>query len=725
MKEYGFVRITAVTPKVAIADVDANFQEHLNVIQADNFTQIDGSYIEGGEPGAESDVIVFPELSLTGYTCEDLFFQKTLQNKVLDALYKLASMSSHWRSTVIVGCPIYLREDNTLRNCAVIIGGGKIQGIIPKTYLPNYNEFYEARWFAGAQEKDPKEINIGLPEKVPFGTDLLFAPDYCAQLKFGVEICEDVWSPIPPSSYQALAGATVLFNLSASNEVIGKADYRRNFVKSQSGKLSAAYIYCSSGPTESTKDLVFGGHNIIGESGNIVSEGRKFVRETHSITYDVDVEKLGHERSKMPGTFAECHTRNQKEFHTISYMTNPLVNKNTDLYRSVNAHPFVPKNHHELDDRCGEIFGIQTCGLAKRLEQVSKGVVIGVSGGLDSTLALLVACKTFDMLGEPRSNITGITMPGFGTTTRTLNNAKRLMLNLEVSQKTIDIREACVQMWKDMEHCPFGSVELQSGQTVEEYIHELACSDDPDEFENFNQYESHMLTVERLEDALEQLPPKAQDLVFENVQARIRTTLLMSHGFVLGTGDLSEMALGWCTYNGDHMSMYNVNCSIPKTLVKFLVEYIAEHEVDKTWVNRNNTYHCLLDIVKTPISPELLPTQNGEITQVTEDHIGPYELHDFFLAAVVRNGYTPSKILFLAQYAEFDKEYTLEELGKWLKMFYKRFFGQQFKRDCVPDGPKVGTVSLSPRGDWRMPTEAQSTAWLAEVDLFLEIHKEQ
>lgn len=690
-----YCRVTAVSPKVVIGNVVANVEEHVRVIEEDRKT-------------IESDIIVFPELSLTGYTCEDLFMQKSLQDKVLKSLFHLAQLSEMWGSTVIVGLPVFIKEDGTLRNCAAIIGGGEIFGVVPKTYLPNYREFYEARWFAPAKPTDPQKINL-IGHTVNFGTDQLFKPKY-GNCTFGVEICEDVWSPIPPSSFQALAGATVLFNLSASNETIGKSDYRRNFVKGQSGKLVAAYVYCSSGPTESTKDLVFGGHNIIGEGGSLVAESEKFIRETHSLTADIDVERLLTERASMPGTYAECAYRNAKPFRVIGYMTNPLVKKNTKLFRHVEAHPFIPKNEVELNARCAEIFGIQTAGLAKRLERVSKDTYIGVSGGLDSTLALLVACKTYDMLGIDRKHIHGITMPGFGTTGRTKNNADILMDTLGISKKTVDIREMCIQTWKDMEYCPFGDVIVSSSDLVDISFRDFMLKNHTQD-----EFDWSAFNVGNLEYAIQNhLPPNQSDLVFENVQARVRTLVLMSHGFVLGTGDLSELALGWCTYNGDHMSMYNVNCSIPKTLVKFLVKYIAKNEVDE------QVRSCLMDIVDTPISPELLPMKNGEIAQVTEDYIGPYELHDFFLYNFMRCGFSPSKIMFLAEHAIFDKSYTIEEIGKWLKMFYKRFFTQQFKRDCVPDGPKVGSVSLSPRGDWRMPPDADCSDWTKEVDFYLE-----
>lgn len=697
-----YCRVTAVSPKVVIGNVIANLNEHIRVIEEDIHS-------------VESDVIVFPELSLTGYTCEDLFMQKSLQENAIGALFKLAELSGNWMTTVIVGLPVFLDEDGTLRNCAAVISGGYVKGIVPKTFLPNYREFYEARWFAPAKPSDPKVVKLA-NYAVNFGTDQLFLQKKYDQTiwKFGIEICEDVWAPIPPSSFQALNGATILFNLSASNETIGKSDYRRNFVKGQSGKLSAAYVYCSSGPTESTKDLVFGGHNIIGEGGSIIAESEKFIRETHWLTADIDVERLLTERASMPGTFAECAHRNMKPFRVIEYLTYPHLKKNKKLLRHVEAHPFVPKNELELNARCAEIFGIQTAGLAKRLERVSKDTYIGVSGGLDSTLALLVACKTYDMLGIDRKHIHGITMPGFGTTNRTKNNADILMDTLGISKKTIDIRDMCVQTWKDMEYCPFGDVVIEPapsmGRPYSMTLKDYMLKNPPQKDEEIDWSD---FTKENLVYGISLLPSNQNDLIFENVQARIRTMVLMSHGFVLGTGDMSELALGWCTYNGDHMSMYNVNCSIPKTLVKFLVKYIANNEVEE------KVKSCLMDIVDTPISPELLPMNNGEIAQVTEDHVGPYELHDFFLYNFMRCGFSPSKIMFLAENAKFERTYTIEEIGKWLKLFYNRFFTQQFKRDCVPNGPKVGSVSLSPRGDWRMPSDADCSDWIKEVNEYL------
>lgn len=725
MKKHGYCRVTAVTPRVAVGDVKANLEEHVRMILRDQFGRTDPV----DSCGTESHIMVFPELSLTGYTCEDLFLQHSLQEQASSALRRLAEQSGDWRSTVIVGLPVFLHEDGSIRNCAAVIGAGRVQGIVPKTYLPNYREFYEARWFAGAQAGDPPLIRIGDTEPVPFGADLLFSPQYGggAVLKFGVEICEDVWAPIPPSSFQALAGASVLFNLSASNESIGKSTYRRDFVKGQSGKLSAAYVYCSSGPTESTKDLVFGGHNLIGEGGVIMAESEKFIRESHTLTADIDVEHLLSERASMPATYARCASRNVRPFRVIEYRPRPLAEKSRALYRHVEAHPFVPKVQAELNKRCAEIFGIQTCGLAKRLERVTRDTYIGVSGGVDSTLALLVACKTYDMLGIDRKHLHGITMPGYGTSVRTRSNSDTLMKNLGISRKTVDIRRLCVQTWRDMGYCPFADIALENGAhtiSVKQYIHELAVEDGTAGARREDGFDIRELTVERLEKAIALLPDDAQDLVFENVQARVRTLILMSHGFVLGTGDLSELALGWCTYNGDHISMYNVNCSIPKTLIRFLVEYIANHEVDRRWLNHQEIRDCLLDIVKTPISPELLPARNGEIQQHTENSIGPYELHDFFLYNVMRNGFAPGKILFLARFAEFDKPYGIKEIGDWLKVFYSRFFTQQYKRDCAPDGPKVGSVSLSPRGDWRMPSDAERGAWIEAVDEWLRLNED-
>jgi NAD+ synthase (glutamine-hydrolysing) len=492
----------------------------------------------------------------------------------------------------------------------------------------------------------------------------------------GVEICEDLWVPVPPSSDQALAGANVLVNLSASNEVIGKVGYRRELVSSQSGRCIAGYVYCSSGVHESTTDLVFGGHCLVAENGSIIAESPRFDREPALLVHEIDLQRLQADRLSTT-TFHDAGPRRQ--FRCIAFELDAIKDRN--LSRTIDAHPFVPRGEHELKERCDEIFHTQVAGLAKRLEHIGNPpVTIGVSGGLDSTLALLVTCKTFDALKSPRSKILAFTMPGFGTTSRTKNNAIALMRQLGVTAREIDIRHLCLAEWKALGYKPFG-IGLDG------------------------------LDVESLTAKLRDLPAdKRHDLVFENLQARVRTNLLMNAGFVIGTGDVSELALGWCTYNADHMSMYNVNVSIPKTLVKFLVRWAAQNEFE------GEARRTLLDIADTEISPELLPADGSGKVQSTEGSIGPYELHDFFLYHFIRTGASPSKILYFARHAKFDREYPPDRLKHWLGVFLKRFFANQFKRSTLPDGPKVGTISLSPRGDWRMPSDAVVAAWLAELE---------
>ncbi len=665
MHEFGFVRVTTAVPKVAVANVERNLDEHLRLI----------------EEHQASDLIVFPELSLTGYTCGDLFAQRRLTDESRQALDALCKKLGNVLAVVVVGLPLYVEARGSLYNCGAVLSNGRILGVVPKTYLPNYREFYESRWFVGASGGEPKIV-----DGLPFGTDLLFE-QRPAGWKFGVEICEDVWAPIPPSTFQALAGATILVNLSASNETIGKSQFRRDFVQGQTGKLLAGYVYCSSGPTESTSDLVFGGHCLVGENGKILAESAPFIRDAHALTVDIDVDKLRHERATMPGTFGECAARNVREYRAIPFESSGGARR-LDLRRSVAAHPFVPSDEATLKARCAEIFGIQCCGLAKRIERLpQKDVCIGVSGGLDSTLVLLVAVRAFDMLGLDRKHIHGFTMPGFGTSQRTKSNADKLMRLLGITAKTVDIRETALHTFSELNHVPFGMP-----------------------------VDIHAITAEELQHKLEALPNGSEDLTFENVQARIRTLFLMSSGFVLGTGDLSEAALGWSTYNADHMSMYNVNCSIPKTLVKFLVRYVAQNEIEYQGGPNRALCETLMDIVGTVISPELLPTKRGESPQSTEEKIGPYELHDFFLYHFQRNGFTPEKILYLASFATFDRAYSRQEIAMHMRTFITRFFANQFKRDCVPDGPKVGSVSLSPRGDWRMPSDADPNLWLGEVN---------
>lgn len=687
MKKHGFARITVASTVCSVGNPDKNADETIEVLKA----------VE------DSDVVVFPELNITGYTCADLFRQELLLKEAENAVTKVATTLANRRSRQLVFVGVPIPVGGQLYNCAVAINNGKVVGVVPKQNIPNYNEFYESRWFRGASGDEPKTINYA-GESIPFGTDLLFNNEH--GLVVYAEICEDVWMPIPPSSYASIMGANVLVNLSASNETVAKCAYRTDLVANQSGRCVAAYAYASAGPTESTTDLVFGGHCLIAENSHILAETRRvgdgggLIRTSTHVTADVDVEKLMTER-RLLSSFGEARRLINHEYRTIKI--GQVIAEQNGLLRKVSGTPFVPKDTATLNNRCAEITGIQVAGLAKRIENIpSKKSYIGVSGGLDSTLALLVAVEAYRALGLSPDHITGLTMPGFGTTTRTKNNAIHLMDILGINQKTIDIREMCLETFISMSHKPFGIdlVDLPESEIAGHTVH---------------------YTVDQLSDLLQHLTAEqieAGDLVFENVQARIRTMLLMSHGFVLGTGDLSELALGWCTYNGDHMSMYNVNCSIPKTLVKFLVDYYAEHrlnrECDRNGIPdpTNRLYNTLKDIVATTISPELLPHSADQITQSTEDNIGPYELHDFFLVNFVRNGFSPDKILFLSDHADFTVPYSREVREKTLRLFLKRFFSQQFKRSCVPDGPKVGSVSLSPRGDWRMPSDADVRMWL-------------
>jgi NAD+ synthase (glutamine-hydrolysing) len=621
-------------------------------------------------------VLLFPELSITGYTCADLFQQTTLQRGALTALEEIRQASeSVFSGLAVVGLPVAV--DDQLFNCAALLHRGRILALVPKSFIPNYKEFYEGRWFAAAATARSRQIVLN-GATVPFGTSFLFDATDVEGLVLGVEICEDLWVPIPPSSFQALRGATVLLNLSASNDLIGKSNYRRELVVNQSGRCIAAYVYASCGPWESTTDVVFGGHCLIAENGALLQETKRFERDDVLLLADIDLERLRADRLRT-NSFgdAQLYIGLEREFTRIPFTLDRQTSLDR-LYRTVDAHPFVPRGTAQLRERCEEIFHIQVAGLAKRLEQIGKPPVsIGISGGLDSTLALLVACKTLDTLKVPRSRIHAFTMPGFGTTSRTRGNARAVMQQLGVTAAEVDIRHLCLEQMKALRHKPFG-IDLTG------------------------------LSVEDLTQKLRQLPAEAcQDLVFENVQARMRTSILMNAGFVVGTGDVSELALGWCTYNGDHMSMYNPDASIPKTLVKFLVRWVAENEFE------SEARRILLDIVATEISPELLPIgADDKIAQMTETVVGPYELHDFFLYHFLRFGETPEKILFLAERAEFDRPYTNEELRHWLAVFIRRFFANQYKRSCLPDGPKVGSISVSPRGDWRMPSDAQAALWL-------------
>lgn len=678
---FGFVRITSSVPVVSVADPEANTTEILSVLS--------------GLP--DSDIVIFPELCISSYSCGQLFHQQALLDETEAQLERLATDAPNKQQLIVVGAP--LRCNGALYNCSVAINDGQIVGVAPKQFVPNYNEFYEARYFASGHENGPDAIRIG-DQYAPFGTQLFYTfagakgqPD----LVVYAEICEAIWMPIPPSSLAAIAGANVLCNLSASPETIGKAGYRRNLVAGQSGRCIAAYAYTSCGPTESTADLVYGGHAMIAQGGHMLVESTRVGdenatrRDSYSVTADVDIEMLQTERRNTT-TFIES----ERYLDDREYLHIPitLAQNNEDLIQPVNAMPFVPSNPDMLAQRCSEVFGIQTAALAKRLDCLGGDpkMVIGISGGLDSTLALLVATKTCDMLNIPRRNIRGVTMPGFGTTTHSLNNAHDLMDHLDVEVSEIDIRNAALQEFYDLAKAtgykPFDEIDLLAS-------------------------ENRALDIDSFMALVMQIPEEHRtDLVFENVQARRRTELLMNMGFVLGTGDMSELWLGWCTYNADHQSMYNVNCSVPKTLVRFLVEYVAKHEFDGA------VRDTLTSIASTEISPELLPVnEHTQEAQSTEDTVGPYELHDFFMFNLARYGFSPEKVLFLARQAEgWENQYSASELKQWLKVNISRAFSQQYKRDDVPNGPKVGSLSLSPRGDWRMPSDASASAWLKSIE---------
>ena len=665
MRNFGFCRVTAASHPITVADPHANAAAIINRL----------------ESLRDSDVVVFGELSLTGYTCADLFSQDVLLRGALEALQTIVEASVEVQQLVVVGLPV--RVGPGLYNVAAAICAGKVVAVVPKQYLPTYQEFYESRWFAAADGSEPSRIDLGPLGEVPFGIDVLIKSD---ELVVGIEICEDLWMPIPPSSLQAAAGANLLLNLSASNELIGKPAWRELLVRSQAGRCVAAYAYASSGPTESTTDVVFSGHCMISECGSLLAQSERVGAngctwlEHSQATADVDLERLAHDRQVM-GTWQQAARRMPElvKFRTVDIALTP---SGQGELRQVASTPFVPAANSELHARCEEIFGIQCAALTKRVRQLSSKsrLNIGVSGGLDSTLALLVAVKTCREQDWPVERIHGVTMPGFGTTSRTLDSARQLMSGLGISQDEIDIRDICLDTYRAIGHRPFG-------------------------------FDVATASVAEFQRQLGGIPKEQRhDLVFENVQARVRTLLLMSRGFVLGTGDLSEQALGWSTYNGDHMSMYNVNTSIPKTLVRFLVQYVAEHQFE------DPVRSVLLGVVETPISPELLPPAvDGTIQQTTEDSIGPYELHDFFLYHMLRFGYAPAKIVQLARLASFTRNYSPQEISRTLTIFIQRFFANQFKRSCVPDGPKVGTISLSPRGDWRMPSDAEAAQWLRDL----------
>ena len=636
---YGFVKVAAAVPRVKVADCKFNSERLEGLI-----TIAEGKGVQ---------ILTFPEMCITGYTCGDLFAQQLLLEQAEMALIQILNSTRQLDIISILGMPVVV--NSTVINAAVVIQKGKILGVVPKTYLPNYKEFYEQRWFTSALQVSENSVRL-CGQIVPMGNNLLFET---AETTFGIEICEALWATVPPSSSLALQGAEIIFNLSADDEGIGKHNYLCSLISQQSARCISGYVFSSSGFGESTTDVVFAGNGLIYENGYLLARSERFCMEEQLIINEIDVECIRAER-RVNTTFA-ANKANCPGKEAVRISTEFVNSKDLNLTRTFNPHPFVPQGS-ELNSRCEEIFSIQIAGLAQRLLHTgAKTAVIGISGGLDSTLALLVCVKTFDKLGLSRKDILGITMPGFGTTDRTYHNAIDLMNSLGVSIREISIREACIQHFKDI---------------------------------------GHDLNI--------------HDVTYENSQARERTQILMdianqTWGMVIGTGDLSELALGWATYNGDHMSMYGVNAGIPKTLVKHLVQWVAENGMDET------SKATLLDIVDTPISPELIPAdENGEIKQKTEDLVGPYELHDFFLYYFLRFGFRPSKIYFLAQTA-FSGVYDDETIKKWLQTFFRRFFNQQFKRSCLPDGPKVGSISISPRGDWRMPSDASSAAWLKEI----------
>lgn len=641
----GFIKVAAAIPSVKVADCSYNVQQIESLI-----AMAEGKGVE---------VIVFPELCITGYTCQDLFKQTLLLEQAETSVLMLLDFTRKLDIISIVGVPVVVGD--LLLNCAAVIQKGDLLGLVPKTYLPNYSEFYEKRWFASSQDLQPSEIRFAGNKIVVTPQPTLFRT--CDGAMFGVEICEDVWAPVPPSCNLALSGADIIFNLSASDELIGKHDYLKGLLAQQSARMISGYVYSGCGFGESTQDVVYGGNAIAYENGQLLAESERFALDAQLIITQIDVEKIRNER-RTNSTYINAqrgHDSRIVNAHTV-------MPRDFELIRDVDPHPFIPKTD-DMEKSCDEIFSIQVAGLAKRLVHTGcKTVVVGISGGLDSTLALLVCVRTFDKLQLSRKGIVGVTMPGFGTTDRTYNNAVNLMKSLGITLREISIADAVKQHFNDI---------------------------------------GHDINV--------------RDVTYENSQARERTQILMDlsnqlGALVIGTGDLSELALGWATYNGDHMSMYGVNAGVPKTLIKYLVKFVAMSE------DSDETRSILLDIIDTPISPELIPADEaGNITQKTEDLVGPYELHDFFLYHIIRFGYRPSKIFMLARKA-FDGSnpeapfYDDETIKKWLTIFLRRFFNQQFKRSCLPDGPKVGSVSLSPRGDWRMPSDASSALWLKECE---------
>ena len=635
---HGFVRVCAATPRIQVADPEFNGNEILKLME------------EGRDHHAF--LMVFPELCLTGYTCNDLFWHAPLLEKAKETLKKLVDASADFPMLLFVGLP--WEYQGKLYNVTAAVCQGQLLGMVPKTHLPNYSEFYEMRHFTPGNQRP-----VMVPWKdgqIPMGTNLLFQCDSVPGLTIGAEICEDVWVPCPPSISHAMAGATVIVNCSASDETVGKDSYRMSLISGQSARLVCGYIYSNAGEGESTQDLVFGGHNIIAENGTVLAVSERFGHQT--IYADLDLLRLNSERRRMT-TYGQLTPEQLEAYQTVHFSLQP---EPFELKRFIDPSPFVPSDEQERNRRCEEILSIQACGLKKRLEHTHAGhAVIGISGGLDSTLALLVTARAFDMLGIPRDQIHAVTMPCFGTTDRTYHNACVMTEKLGASLMEVDIRNSVMQHFADIGH-----------------------------------------------------DPAVHDVTYENGQARERTQVLMDianqvGGPVIGTGDMSELALGWATYNGDHMSMYGVNVSVPKTLVRHLVRYYADT------CKEEELRTVLLDVLDTPVSPELLPPEDGVISQKTEDLVGPYQLHDFYLYYVLRFGYHPERIYYLACYA-FQGQYDKETILKWLKTFYRRFFSQQFKRSCLPDGPKVGSVAVSPRGDLRMPSDACSRVWMEELE---------
>ncbi len=660
MNQSGFLRVASASPALKVANPSYN-TEHLIACAR-----------EADKNGAA--VALFPELAVTGYTCADLFYQQHLYNGNLDGLKHLVDASAEISCLIITG--FYYRLENSLYNCAAVIQHGDILGIVPKMFLPNSREFYEGRWFAPGIRISSDVTSVKIFGKdVPFG-HIIFE-DVENNITFGIEICQDLWMPVTPGSMLALNGAQIIFNPSASDETVGKADFRRRLVLQNSAGNLSGYVYASCGVTESTTDLVYSGHCMIAENGALLAENDRFCRDSNIIYGEIDCERLKFERSLDRG-IEECTSAytNRSQYQRVAVAPLRTVDmKSEKLFRKYGKNPFVPSNKASIDNRCEEIFKIQTAGLAKRLEHArAKTAVVGISGGLDSTLALLVCVETFKMLGRDPKNIIAVTMPGFGTTEKTYNNALTIMRLLGTDIREISIADAVRDHFAAIGH-----------------------------------------------------DPSIHDVTYENCQARERTQILMDisnkeGGMVVGTGDLSESALGWSTYNGDHMSMYAVNVSVPKTLVKFVVGWVADHKAsgpdeDKNYSADNAALRAALyDIIDTPISPELLPPdKEGKIIQKTEDRVGPYILHDFFLYYTMRFGMRPQKLLYIAEQT-FEGEFDRAYIKKWLREFYRRFFQQQYKRSCIPDGPKVGTVTLSPRGDWRMPSDADAALWLDEVD---------